>query len=153
MFLEVGQGQWMPYPQDPPHCNICQRTISDDLLVHSRILHRLTPLLHVRYPPVIQLWCFRDHIWCIESRIGCLIRGFIPHLPKEPAFWIWGVSRDIQRPFLRSQTRNDVQTGLVHGTLRFLGVLERYSDLIAKIGPLIFLKIGYGLVKVVFEEV
>jgi hypothetical protein len=61
--------------------------------------------------------------------------------------------RNIHRPFVRGQAGNNVQTGLVHSTLGFLGVLERYTDLIAKFRPFVFLKLRYGLVEVVFEEV
>ena len=51
------------------------------------------------------------------------------------------------------QPLNHIQTRLIDGALRLLGVLQRHTDLIAQLGLLILPEVLFGLGKVVFEDV
>ena len=63
--------------------------------------------------------------------------GFSAIRQKKATLGVWLVAHDIQRSLAGVQPLNHVQTGLVDGAFRLLGVFERDADLVAELGPLI----------------
>lgn len=61
--------------------------------------------------------------------------------------------RNVQRPLARVQPLDDVQTRLVDGAFRLLGVFERDANLVAQLGPLVAFQVFVRLGEVVLEEV
>lgn len=118
-----------------------------------RILHRLSPLFHVPHPPLLQLRVIRNYIRGIQRWIVCLIWRLVPHLPEEPAFRIGFVPCNVQRPFLRSQTRDDIQAGLINGTFGSFCVLQRNAHLVAQFGSLILLELGDRLIEIILKKI
>ena len=60
---------------------------------------------------------------------------------------------DIQRPLVGLQSGDDSETGLINGTLGFLGVFEGDSDLITELRAFVLFQLREGLREVILEEV
>lgn len=54
----------------------------------SRILHRLTPLLHDGRPTALDMGCIWDHVLRLDNRKSSFIWGLFGHPPEKPAFWV-----------------------------------------------------------------
>ena len=63
------------------------------------------------------------------------------------------MTTDVERPLIRVQTGDDLETRLVDGTFRLLGILQSNANLIAQLGMFVGLEILYRLGKVVLDEV
>jgi len=63
------------------------------------------------------------------------------------------MTADVERSLLRVQTGDVLETGLVDGTFRLLGVLQGNADLITELWVLVCLEILYRLSEVVLDEV
>ena len=62
-----------------------------------RVLHRLTPLLHNRGPPGLDVLRLRYDVGSVQARELSLVWRLFAHLPEEPAFGIGMVPMDIER--------------------------------------------------------
>ena len=118
-----------------------------------RILHRLAPLFHDGCPTTLDMGGVWNYVLRLYDRKSGFVRRLFSHSPKKPTFWIWGVTADVKRSLLRVQTGNDLETGLVDGTFRLLGVLQGDADLITQLWMFVCLEILYRLSKVVLDEV
>lgn len=54
----------------------------------SRVLHRLTPLLHDGRPTVLDVGCIRDHILRLDNRKSGFVWGLLRHPPEKSAFGV-----------------------------------------------------------------
>ena len=89
----------------------------------SRILHRLAPLLHDGRPTILDMGCVWNHVLRLDNRKSGFIRGLFRHPPEKPAFRIWRMTTDVEGSLCRIQAGDDLETGLVDRTFRFLGIL------------------------------
>jgi hypothetical protein len=120
---------------------------------HSRRLHRSTPFLHRWGPSILQTFCLRHNVRCVESRKLSLVGWHVTHPPKKPAFWIWLMGSNIQRSLVRLQPGNDLKTRLVHSTLGFLRIFESDPDLIGDFRAFVLFQFGDRLGEIVLEQV
>jgi len=118
-----------------------------------RILHRLAPLLHDRRPMALDMGGVWDHVLRFYDRKSGFVRRLFSHPPKKPTLWIWRMAADVERPLLRVQTGDDLETRLVDSAFRLLGILQSNPDLVAQLWMFVCLEVLYRLSKVVLDEV
>lgn len=78
-----------------------------------RILHWLAPLLHDGCPTVPDMGGVWDHVQRLDNRESGFAGRLLGHTPKGPEIWIWQATADAQRPFLRVQMCDYLETRLV----------------------------------------
>ena len=109
--------------------------------------------MHDGRPAALDVGSVWDNVSCLDNGESGFIRRLLSHPPEKSTFGVRRMTADVKRPFLGIQTGDDLETRLVDGTFRLLGVLQGNADLITQLWVLVSLEIFYWLSKIVLDEV
>lgn len=109
--------------------------------------------MHNEHPTVLDMGCIWDHVRRLYERESSFVRRLLRHSPEKSAFWVWGMTTDVERSFRRVETSYNLETRFVDSTFWFLGVLQSDTDLVAPFRVLIGLEDLQRLREIVFDEV